>query len=302
MNKKLGIPYMGSKRKIAKKIVDYILMNNPNCKYVYDLFGGGASISFEFLQRSQIEKVYYNELNTGVVELLRKIIKDGVTNDFYVWIDRETFYKYKNDDTWFGGLIKTCWSFGNNQSSYLFGRNVEPYKELMHKIVVNNNCLSLLELSNKLNSDIQMLKSKKMESRRLYLCNQIKKTVKNQNLNMQLERLERLERLELSNLSYDQVQITTPINETIIYLDPPYETKTKYQYRIDYDLLSKYIKNNTYKIYLSSYEFDGLNSVLEIDHRSILSATTNNKVIEKLFCNKKEQNTLYQKEINLFEL
>jgi len=40
-----GIPYMGGKRKIASKIVDYILQCNPNTKYVYDLFGGGGSIS-----------------------------------------------------------------------------------------------------------------------------------------------------------------------------------------------------------------------------------------------------------------
>jgi len=73
MNKKLGIPYMGSKRRIAGKIVDKILLDNPNAKYVYDLFGGGGAISFEFLQRPQIEKVFYNELNTGVVSLLKDI-------------------------------------------------------------------------------------------------------------------------------------------------------------------------------------------------------------------------------------
>ena len=69
----LGIPYMGSKRRLAQKIVDYILLHNPETKYVYDVFGGGGAISFEFLQRKQIKKVYYNELNTGVCELLRKI-------------------------------------------------------------------------------------------------------------------------------------------------------------------------------------------------------------------------------------
>ena len=43
---KLGIPYMGSKRKLAKEIVDYILLNNPNTKYVYDIFGGGGANKF----------------------------------------------------------------------------------------------------------------------------------------------------------------------------------------------------------------------------------------------------------------
>jgi len=38
----LGIPYMGSKRKLAPKIVDFILAENPQAKYVFDLFGGGG--------------------------------------------------------------------------------------------------------------------------------------------------------------------------------------------------------------------------------------------------------------------
>lgn len=113
MFKKIGIPYMGSKRKLAGKIVDKILEENPKCKYVYDLFGGGGAISFEFLSRG-IE-VHYNELNTGVVELLKRILTNGVTDEFHEWIDRDTFHALKNEPTWKGGLIATCWSFGNNK-------------------------------------------------------------------------------------------------------------------------------------------------------------------------------------------
>lgn len=36
MELKLGLPYMGSKRKLSKRIVDKILQDNPNCKYVYE--------------------------------------------------------------------------------------------------------------------------------------------------------------------------------------------------------------------------------------------------------------------------
>ena len=50
-NKKLGLPYMGGKRRLSKEIVDHILTAHPHTKYVWDLFGGGGSVSFEFLQR-----------------------------------------------------------------------------------------------------------------------------------------------------------------------------------------------------------------------------------------------------------
>ena len=56
---------MGSKRKLSYKIVDYILSKNRDCKYVYDLFGGGGAISFEFLQRKQIKKVVLICINFG---------------------------------------------------------------------------------------------------------------------------------------------------------------------------------------------------------------------------------------------
>ena len=88
MQKELGIPYMGSKRKLAKKIVNHIIEYNPNTKYICDLFGGGGAISFEFLQRQKIKKVVYNDLNTGVCELLKYIQKNGITKDFYNWISK----------------------------------------------------------------------------------------------------------------------------------------------------------------------------------------------------------------------
>ena len=100
---RLGIPYMGGKRDISKEIVDYILSRNPGVKYIYDLFGGGGAISFEFLQRKKIKQVIYNELNTGICELLKDIQKNGITEKYYQWVSRDVFNKHKNDNDWFGG-------------------------------------------------------------------------------------------------------------------------------------------------------------------------------------------------------
>jgi hypothetical protein len=59
------------------------------------------------------------------MELLKDIRDNGVTEKYYNWVDRETFMKHKNDNDWFGGLLKTCWSFGNNnQKGYIFGKEV----------------------------------------------------------------------------------------------------------------------------------------------------------------------------------
>lgn len=310
-----GIPYMGSKRKLAPKIVDYILQHNPSCKYVYDLFGGGGAVSFEFMKRKQIKQVYYNELNTAVCELLRKIQIDGVTPEFYEWVDRETFHQFKNGNDWKAGLIKTCWSFGNNQGSYMFSQEVEEPKRLLHEFIVNNN-LDCLEKFNKhfnLNLDVSSINQKTANERRLELQRIMSKQVKDKSalkgfcineessiraISQQLQSLERLESLEqlqildkgliISNMSYEQVKIETPADETIIYLDPPYFSTAKYQENLCHKELDNYIKSSPYKIYVSSYEWEGLCEVLAIEHRNILSATANNKVYEKLFCNRDE--------------
>lgn len=278
------MPYMGSKRKLAPKILEYIINNNSNCKYFFDLFGGGGAISFMALQYPQIEKVFYNELNTGVVELLRKVLADGVTTEMYQWIDRETFNKHKNDSDWFGGLLQTCWSFGNNQRTYIYGKPIESIKQEAHEYLFKNG------YDRTSATRVKLLKQFKVDANiinRFHLQHL-------ESLQL-LQRLQHLERLQITNLSYNQVQITTPIEETIIYLDPPYKNKKEYAETLNHDELADWIKNSPYKIYLSSYEYEGLFEVKQFTHRSILSATANNKVVEKLFCNRVEntKNSLF---------
>jgi site-specific DNA-adenine methylase len=288
---------MGSKREIAEDIVDYMIQNNPNANYFYDLFGGGGAISFELLQRNKT--VYYNELNTGVVRLLEKIKDEGITPEFYNWIDKETFNKHKNDDTWFGGLLKTCWSFGNNQKDYLFSTHIEPDKRLLHEIIVNRCNVSrntFKELTGLYIEDNYLIKES-IQERRLEVMKLVKSVIGRFDMEhlervphlerlQRLENIQRLKGLNISNKSYLDVEINTPVDETIIYLDPPYFNTRKYQEDICHKELMEYIKQSPYKIYVSSYEFD-LPEVWSKHKRCTLSATANsNKVVEKLFCNR----------------
>ena len=298
---------MGSKRRLSCEIADHILMAHPNTKYVWDLFGGGGAISFEFLQRPQIERVVYNELNTGVVALLKKIRDDGVTPEFYKWVDRDTFNKHKNDDDWFGGLCKVVWSFGNNQSDYLFGKHIEDLKRQAHECVVNGAPFELDGISfnnlqgNTINErrlrfrSIVAANKKRFDLQQLEQLQQLERLQQLQNLEQlqRLERLEQLQQLDIRNQSAFDVVIDTPIEETIIYLDPPYKGTEKYQEEVCHDELKRYIDNSPYTVYLSSYEFD-LPVAHVMRHNSTLCATKNNATVEKLFCNKTvHKNTLF---------
>lgn len=343
----LGLPYMGSKRKLAKKIVDKILADNPTCHYVFDLFGGGGAISFEFIQREQIKKVVYNDINTGVVELLKDIRDNGVTDKYYQWVSRETFHKHKNDKDWFGGLCQVVWSFGSGQKAYLFGKDIEEYKKMYFEVVVNNidhtekmanfienYVLKRYGVSEK--CKLKMPQTTNINERRLEIRRQIanyKKACKLKQLTQleqleslqslqrleqleQLECLERLQRLEqiktlkyleqtkvlegleqvkqvsnsqvinkleLLNQSFDEVKINTPINETIIYLDPPYlDVGAEYAEMVDQKKINDYINKSPYVIYVSSYNC-GLRCIAEYEHRTKLAAGRNDKVIERLY-------------------
>ena len=320
----VGLPYMGSKRKLSGRILDHILEHNPNCEYFYDLFGGGGSISFEALRRNRFKKVLYNELNTGVVSLLKKIRDDGITKEFYQWVDKDTFNKHKFDDDWFGGLVKVCWSFGNKGVTYLYGRGVEDYKKNFHLVVVDglDKLDEMMEFCErcvfekygiKQDCNLVMPQSVSFYDRRLEirhqliaferLCksNQIKglENLKQlQNLK-QLEHLERLQNLDkptITNLSYEQVEIDTPIEKTIIYCDIPYIGTAEYQCGgFNHEGFYDWVKKSDYRIYVSSYE-SNLFEVESYRHLSTLSATNNQKVTEeKLFCNQ-----IYKKSVDLF--
>lgn len=307
---------MGSKRKIASKIVDEILDKHPNTKYVYDLFGGGGAISFEFMQRKQIKKVFYNEYDKRIVNLLKDIKQNGITAKYYKFIDRQTFLDNIAGSDSFAGYLATCWSFGSRGKTYLYGKEVEKNKKLGHEYVFNNKQIEGIEETT--HKDIhkrrQILNTQaKNKFKQLYTEDINKEALQHLQQLEHLERLQHLENLqnlqhqtilndlEISNKSYENVPITTPKSETIVYLDPPYKNTATYQKRIDHKKLLNYIKKSDFNVYASSYDMP-LDCVLKIEHISLLSSTNNSKaVIEKLFCNKTALNNRIIKKESLFD-
>lgn len=264
---------MGSKRKIAPDLILHMANANPDAKHFYDLFGGGGAMSFAALQSGFFDTVHYNDLNTAVVALLEKIRTDGVTDEFYQWIDRERFFELIKGDDWLAGLALTCWSFGNNQKGYLYGRKAEPVKRVAHDEVMaaggNAYRLEVLRERRKVGRfDLEHLE-------RL----------------QHLESLQHFESLQITNLDYRAVPIVTPPEQTIIYCDIPYQGTAEYKHgAFDHEAFFEWCRQSPYKIYVSSYEAP-MDCVYELAHRSTLSATANNRVTERLFCNQAESST-----------
>ena len=297
---------MGSKNKIAIDLLREMLKVKPKAKYFFDLFGGGGSMSFT---ASQIGlKTHYNELQTSLVKFIDYIfnmLEKGFKgqyglfpDDFYNFIDRDEFMKLKDEDSIKGQFARICYSFGNNQRSYLFG-DIEETKHLAHNIVMFRCEKSLKELNNLLNTDIKTSNLPTWNGRRLDFMKQILDR-KYKELE-QLESLERLQNLEslirlerlhpiftTSNLSYKNVKINTPIDESIIYLDPPYRNTEKYIEGKDFNYkeLDEWFLDNKYTCFMSEYNAPH-KVIFEIDKFSLFNNLKETKKVvkEKLFWN-----------------
>ena len=125
-----GMPYMGSK----SKILDWLFENLPEADVLYDLFGGGGSVTDYALTNNKYKKVIYNELNTPVSECFRKAC-NGEFKEETRFIDRQTFIDNNKTD----GYIGLCWSFGNNNKGYMYAKEIEPWKKAFHYAVVFND-------------------------------------------------------------------------------------------------------------------------------------------------------------------
>lgn len=125
MAKKYGLPYQGSKSKLAERIVALL----PPATHLYDVFAGGCAITHAALESGKYQHVYANDI-TDSVKLFEDALNGKYENESR-WISREDFYRLKDS----GPYVRIVWSFGNNQRDYLYSREIEPYKKAVHEML-----------------------------------------------------------------------------------------------------------------------------------------------------------------------
>jgi hypothetical protein len=87
------------------------------------------------------------------------------------------------------------------------------------------------------------------------------------------------------NLFNITVPIKTPVDETIVYLDPPCRGTTKYIEAFDYNVIDDYFAGLPYLAFMSEYNAP-FKCVYEIATRSTLSSSDNAvKRVERLYVN-----------------
>jgi hypothetical protein len=138
----MPLPYMGSKRKLAQRLFDVISERETSNVFV-DLFCGGFAVGEVFAANRY--EVHANDINRFVVAFLQKVISndDEWQRRKFEFIGRQTFEDLRDGliwaDDWEVGRAITCYSFGNNLQSYLYGKGIEQVKELLHYAVMDDD-------------------------------------------------------------------------------------------------------------------------------------------------------------------
>ena len=282
-----GLPYKGSKNKIADWILEYL----PSGVHFYDLFAGGGAMTHAAILSGKYQNIYANDVNDAV-SLFGEVIREDWTPS-YNWLSREEFKKTRS----YNAFNRIVYSFGNNQKDYLYSKEIEPYKEAMHEAIVNDNyeLLEKLKIDDKIICEIKraMCGNTNINSRRISACH-VTKNYPSLSRMQNLEHLERIKRigeigglrcnLEITVGDYQRVKIKP---NSVVYCDIPYKNTAKYLCDFDYEAFYEWCKKQEELTIISEYSLPRV-QFIEIVQKQVtkgLSPTAgrNLKAIEKLY-------------------
>lgn len=124
--KSYGLPYQGSKN----RVIGWLMSSLPGADTFVDLFAGGCAASHAAMVSGRYKQVVANDITDSALAFQDAI--RGKFHDERRWISREEFFSLKDSDVY----ARLCFSFGNNQRSYMYSKQLEPYKRACHEAVV----------------------------------------------------------------------------------------------------------------------------------------------------------------------
>ena len=171
MGKNYGLPYTGSKSRIAHWVID----NLPCGRVLIDAFAGGCAITHRALLSQKWQTIIANDINGKYPQPFLDAIH-GKYRDEKRWISREDFERLKSQDA----FVACCFSFGNNLRDYMYSKPIEPYKRALHYAIVFDDFAPMQELMPEVARAITeaLLGQKKLHDRRITAQNVIVKTLK----------------------------------------------------------------------------------------------------------------------------
>lgn len=322
---KYGLPYQGSKNRIADKIIDIL----PPAHTLVDLFAGGCAITHAALLSGKYQRIIANDLSQFPALFIGAA--KGTLDLTPRWIDRETFHETKASDP----LTALIYSFSNKTDTYAFSREIEPYMHAVFKVITSETIeelrlafrIAITELFRYLRtqsggtihlSEKTYAGGKRVESFSFLGGNGENKNATRFGAIESLERLQRIsaierlqrisalglpliERLTVSRLDYRRVTIP---QGAIIYADPPYCGTTKYATvgAFDSEAFYAWAASHPSPIFISEYNAPPpFVKIAEFKVRKILNNATHNKyAAERLYANPPALEMLHNHHADLF--
>lgn len=267
---KYGLPYKGSKNKIAKKIIDAL----PATDCFVDVFAGGCAITHAALLSGKYKRIIANDIDVKIPMLFKNAINGNLPANYDRFVSRDEFNQLKDSDA----IVACCWSFGNNKRDYLWAKDIIKPKELAFKMI---KCRD--------------------ERLRYYYYRQFIKSLGNDISDLdRLQSLERLDRLQslktnidIKVFGLDFKNLNIPQN-ALVYCDPPYAGTTGYN-GVDFnsDRFWEWAREVSKQNLLAVSEYkapDDFVPILEIVKTCQYCATNNaKKTLEKLFVHESQK-------------
>ena len=311
-----GLPYQGSKNRIAKRLVDAL----PPAPVLYDVFCGGCAVTHAAMLSGKYQRFVINDRRDWLPDAFRKAIHGGYAHEDR-WISREEFERLRSTDAY----AAMCFSFGNDYQSYMYARPLERYKRALHYAIFWRDFAPWRELcpetADALAAGLAPIEDRKqrrvqaghfiVESLKQQLSagtlspdilekpiyRQIRRATSNslQSLGC-LERLERLlslERLEslpdtltAYSMDYREMRFDEP---GIIYCDPPYMSGyakgKEYGCEFDAEAFYSWCEAQKLPVYISEYQMpeERFVCIAEWDKVTTIAAKTTTHVTERLW-------------------
>lgn len=250
--KGVGLGYPGAKRMISYNIGEEIEKQGVGDKIFLDAFGGGGSMSCEFLMRGW--EVKYNDLDKSIHDVFKYILTEKI--DLSILIQtREEFKetKLKDHKTPLDELKLIINSFGNNRVDFLYSAEISEDKVNLAKRIFYDSP-----------NGFKSYKQNEIYKNHITQYSQIEQLTRLQ----QIERLGQLNHaIQMRNLSqpkfynmnYQDFIIENRNKNAILYCDIPYYNSRLDGYKLkafDHNEFYEFIKSerdNFLNIFISEY-------------------------------------------------
>ena len=298
MMARYGIPWQGSKSRIAEWVVDML----PPSHTLVDLFAGGCAITHRALLSGKWERIIANDVTDSTRVFFAAI--NGEFDGYAACPSREEWFAYRDEDT----ASALMMSFGNDRKTYLWSPELEAVKRPASMMISAGSIWERYQWYHRFCKALTAYLASHDNDPTL-VCDSHGHGANEQENRERLQQFERLQRLQglqgsqgLQGLQGDYRLVDVPEGATV-YADPPYrDTANSARYgHFDFAAFDLWLAGVDFPVFVSEFTApEGCVEVASCERTTSMSATTTSKVTERIFVQERFADAVQVGEPTLF--